>query len=61
MATIASEAWDKMSAELACVDDEYLKRAFLIVWLARGTADKAAFNDSEADKRVGALDQVFWD
>lgn len=39
MATIASNAWADFNCELACIDEEYLKRAFMIVWDARGKAD----------------------
>ena len=53
----ARDAWVKFSNELACVDDVFLKRAFTLVWRARGDADKAIANNPDMLKRLDGVDR----
>lgn len=56
------EAFRQFGAELVCVDSQFAKRAFMIVWLARGKRDKAVVTDDSRDtyRAIDELDKVHW-
>ena len=53
--------WQRFSGQLACVDEEYLKRAFILVWRERGRADQeVAFGmDAGVYSALQELDDPF--
>jgi len=56
------DAWKLFCDEMACVDDEYLHRAFTIAWNARGNVDRRAAARRGADgaaAAIGALNNPF--
>lgn len=62
----AGSVWEAFQGELACVDEEHLKRAFRLVWDVRGDVDKAAANVLKHDhtkllRRLDELDKPPWD
>ena len=57
----ASDVWTAFETELRCVDEEYLKRAFAIVWRGRGEADKAVVDDGPSHECIYAMDNPFVD
>lgn len=61
MATDVNEAWRVFCAHLACVDEEYLKRAFADVWLIRGRADGLVATDAKIKRAIAKLDQLPFD
>ena len=61
MLTGVCDVWNKFCEELPCVDQEYLKRAFAGVWLARGEADTDTTNDAKAAKAIRRLHQMPWE
>ncbi len=55
---MAVEAWEGFQEELACVNEEYLKRAFLLVWNMRGRQDQVTAAISSSGRVTKDLERA---